>query len=103
MPAVDSARATHACDDIRLRACGQDLPSLPLIGGRLIPFSNRILQLSACCHTQLPHHLLYHPPAAPLLGSSLIEATTGDPVTKIVSQCAAKIIVASAKMLDAVQ
>src|SRR5215831_9505199 len=67
---------------------GQNLPSLPPIGGRLIPDSNRILQLSARCHTQLPRHL--HRPAAPLPGSRLREATTADSVTKIVSQCAGR-------------
>jgi len=65
---------------------GQDLSSLPPPCGRLIPFSNRIFQLSACRHAQLPRHLLHHP-AAPLLGSSLREATAIAPVTKIVSQC----------------
>jgi hypothetical protein len=67
---------------------GQDLPSLPTIGGRLIPFSNRVLQLSACCHTQLLGHLHY--PAAMLPGSSVREANGTDPVTKIVTQCAGK-------------
>ena len=66
---------------------GQDLLSLPPSCGRLIPFSNRIFQLSPCRHAQLPRHLLHHP-AAPLPGSSLREATGIDPVTKIVSQCA---------------
>ena len=65
---------------------GQDLLSLPPSCGRLIPFSNRIFQLSPCRHAQLPRHLLHHP-AAPLPGSSLREATGIDLVTKIVSQC----------------
>jgi hypothetical protein len=75
---------------------GQDLPSFPPLGGRLISLPDRILKLSPCRHAQLPRHLLRHPAATPLPGSSLCEATTRDPVTKIVSQCAAK-------MLDAVQ
>jgi hypothetical protein len=53
----------------------------------LISLPDSILQFSSCRHTQLPRHLLHHPAAAPLPGSSLREATVTDPVTKIVSQC----------------
>jgi hypothetical protein len=83
---------------------GQDLLSLPPSCGRLIPFSNRIFQLSPCRHAQLPRHLLHHP-AAPLPGSSLREATGIDPVTKIVSQCAGRrqlflLVIAKFRFLD---
>jgi hypothetical protein len=64
----------------------QDLPPLgPFC--RSVSFSNRVLQLTPGCHAQLPRHFLHHP-AAPLLGSSLREATGIARVTKIVSQCA---------------
>ena len=66
---------------------GQDLPSLQPRNCPLIPFPDRVLKFSACRHAQLPPHLLHHPAAAPLLGSSLREATSTAPVTKIVSQC----------------
>src|SRR5215469_5496525 len=73
---------------------GQDLPSFSTLYSRLISLSDCILQLSPCRHTQLPRHLLHHPAAASLRGSSLCEATTGRPVTKIVSQCDGNLIVA---------
>jgi hypothetical protein len=66
----------------------QDLPPLATISALLISLPDRILKFSPCRHTQLPRHLLHHPAAASLRGSSLLEATTGDSVTKIVSQCA---------------
>jgi hypothetical protein len=66
---------------------GQNLPSLATIRGHLIALSDRILKLSACRHAQLPRHLLHHPAAGSLPGSSLREATAYDSVTKIVSQC----------------
>jgi len=69
---------------------GQDLPPLPPRDCRLIPFPDRVLKVSACRHAQLPRHLLHHPAAAPLLGSSLREATGTAPITKIVSQCVDK-------------
>jgi hypothetical protein len=67
---------------------GQDLSPLATIAAPLISLPHRILKFSPCRHTQLPRHLLHHPAAPSLRGSSLREATTGDPVTKIVSQCA---------------
>ena len=48
---------------------GQDLPSLPPIGGRLRPFSNRILELTTWCHTQLPQSP--PPPRTSAAGNSL--------------------------------
>ena len=65
---------------------GQYLSPFAMIAAPLISLPDRILKLSACRHAQLPRHLLHHP-AAPLLGSSLREATGAAPVTKIVSQC----------------
>ena len=66
---------------------GQDLPSLATIAAPLISLPDRIPKLPACRHAQLPRHLLRHPAATPLPGSSLREATSRDSVTKIVSQC----------------
>jgi hypothetical protein len=66
---------------------GQDLSPLATIAAPLISLPHRILKFSPCRHTQLPRHLLHHPAAPSPRGSSLREATTGDPVTKIVSQC----------------
>jgi hypothetical protein len=67
---------------------GQDPPSLATIAAPLISLPDRILKFSPCCHAQLLRHLRHHPAAGSLRASSLREATTGDSVTKIVSQCA---------------
>src|SRR5215471_2723769 len=65
----------------------EDLAAFPP-ARRPITFPNRLLEFAPCRHAQLPRHLLRHPRSAQLmLGSSLREATTGDSVTKIVSQC----------------
>src|SRR5215831_335040 len=65
----------------------EDLAAFPP-ACRPITFPNRLLEFSPCRHAQSPRHLLRHPRSAALmLGSSLREATTRDPVTKIVSQC----------------
>src|SRR5207244_1380579 len=64
----------------------EDLAAFPP-ARRPITFANRLLEFSPCRHAQSPRHLLHHP-AAPLLGSSLREATGTGPVTKVVSQCA---------------
>jgi len=66
---------------------GQDLSPLATIAARLISLPDRILKFSPCRHTQLPRHLHHHPAAPSLRGSSLLEATTRDSVTKVVSQC----------------
>jgi hypothetical protein len=63
----------------------EDLATFPP-ARRTITLPNRLLEFSPCCHAQLPRHLRHHP-AAPLLSSSLREATIRDSVTKIVSQC----------------
>jgi len=65
---------------------GQNPPSLSRFSSSLISLPDRILQLSPCRHAQSPRHLLHHPAVLALRGSSLREATTGDSVTKIVSQ-----------------
>jgi hypothetical protein len=70
---------------------GQNLSPLATIPAPLVSLSDRILKLSPCRHAQLPRHLLHHPAAPSLRGSSLLEATTGHSVTKIVSQCDRKI------------
>jgi len=66
---------------------GQNLSPLATLSTLLRSLPDRILKFSPCRHAQLPRHLLHHPAAVWLPGSSVLEATATDPVTKVVSQC----------------
>ena len=69
---------------------GQDLPSFPTLGGRLISLPDRILKLSPCRHAQLPRHLRHHPAAGALqrlYESARLYVNFFQPSFKLASKC----------------